>query len=358
MAMSVDAVHFQGRKKSAGPVAPQQRRQHRRDSSRGRLSQTREITAASPLLRLRASEGRRAKPTLRREKVATMRSVDGWVRETDPASTRRQVSLDRREVALRKRRDTKTSDKGKETRPPRNSGDPKRRTSSFGGGSTFMTEVELDGVLPVPEAGRSPGSGGIESWGNGGDVRRRRSSVKAHLRIGGAGTSCRIAQRQQARKRSTGMGRAGPPTKVRTRRAIESANMVGRGKFEGAPVEAGFGRTKSVGALDRYGEHQASRREKGQSSVRSGACERQQEHRVGQASAPAPAPLQRPEISGEVNAGCVLAGNSADWIPRDRGEAWKNLPSPGGAADCGEAAVRRPHALRHHVGAQLWTSLT
>lgn len=339
MAISVHAVHLQGRKKSVGLAAPQQRRQHRRDS-RGRLIQTRELAAASPLLRLRASEGRGAKPTLRRKRVATMRSVDGWVRETNPASTRRQVSLDRRMVALRKRGNKKPRDRRKESRPLRDSG-----------GGTFLTELQTDGALSVVETGLSQGHGGTGSWVNGCDAQRRRNSVKAnkarhHPRVGGRGSNSGIAQRQQVRRHSSGAKRGPASTEFRTRRATAAAKIPGRSRSEGTRVKVRAGRTKSVGALDRYREQQTSPSRTGLSSVRSGAGDRGQEARVGQAPAPAPAPPQPPELLGELSAGRVVTGNPADWTSSHPGGAW-NSPSPVRATDCGVTPVRQPPMCVH-----------
>lgn len=352
MAVSVNAVHLYSRKTSAGSGAPQQRRQDRRGSG-GSLSKTHEVAAAaSPLLRLRASEGRRAKPNLRRKRVATMRSVGGWVRESDPTSTRRQVSLDRRVVALRKKQNQRPRDRRKESRTIRNPSDARRHSNSDGGGGTFLTEIETetDGALGVPETGLSQGNGGgIGSWVNGRDVvPRRRGTVKGNTgrqypRVRAGGSISATAQRQQARRRSSG-AEGGPRSTDRRRRAtttVTAKTTPGRSRSEGTRVKARAGRTKSLGALDRYGDQHTSPSRVGQqrSSVGRGAGERVEEGRVGQAPVPAAPPPQPPEWSGELNAGRVVRGSSADWTPSHPGGAW-NSPSPGRTTDGVDAPVR------------------
>jgi len=167
LVVSVNAVHLQGRKMTTRSAAPQRRHhQHGRDSRRGRLAQaTHEVAAAAaatPSLRLQAShggaEGRRAKPALRRKRVATMRSVDGWVREADPASKRRQAPLERHMATLRRKGNPKPRGKRHEPRPSLgSSGVGARGDSGFGGGgSTFLTELETDGTVAI---NRSPSLG-------------------------------------------------------------------------------------------------------------------------------------------------------------------------------------------------------
>lgn len=276
-----------------------------------------------------------------------MRSVDGWVREADPASTRRQVSLGRRMVALRKKRNNEHGGKEEESRPLRKAGGG-TRDSSFGGGSTFLTELQTDGALPVPETDLSQGHGGMGTWVNGRDAPRRRNSLKAnsarqHPRLGGGSKSSGTAQRQQARRRSSGVERGPSSTEVRTRRATESAKVPARSRSEDARVKVKVGRTKSLEALDRYSERQTSQRIISHSSVRGRAGERGPEGRVGQAPPPAPAPPQPQELSGQLNPGRIVMGNSANWTPSRPGGAW-NSPSPGRTTDCDVALVRQPHA--------------
>lgn len=341
MAISVNAVHVNGRKKPVGPAALQQRRQRLRDS-RGRLSQTREVAEASPLLRLRASEGRLAKPNLRRKRVATMRSVDGWVRESDPASTRRQVSLDRRMVALRKRGSQKPREKRKPSRPLGNS-DGTRRDSSFDGGSTFLTELEAerDGAPRVSETRLRRGGEGVGSWVNGRDAPRRRSTVKTNsARQYPRGSDPRVGRRHQACRRTSGAERVLPSTAIRTRGATVSARIPGRSRSEGTRLKVKVGRTNSVGALHRYGEQQPSPGRNFQSSVKDGVGERGQENRAGLAPAPTQAPTEPPGLSKELNAVRLDTGHSADWTVGHPGGAWDS-PSPGRTTDYGVAPVRQ-----------------
>ncbi|CBJ30352.1 hypothetical protein Esi_0187_0053 [Ectocarpus siliculosus] len=156
MAISVNAVSLQDRRqRSIGSTAVQQRRGYR-PGSRWERSKTQEI-AVSPLLRLRASGGRRVKPTLRRKRVATMRSVNGWVKEADPASMRRQNSLDRRFIALREKRNRKPKGKRKDSRPLAHSSGATARDSRAFDGSTFLTEVETDVTTAELKLGVSTG---------------------------------------------------------------------------------------------------------------------------------------------------------------------------------------------------------
>ena len=355
MAVSVNAVHLHGRKKPVGSGGPQQKRQHRRDS-RGRLSQTHEVGATSPLLRLRASEGRRAKPSLRRKRVATMRSVDGWVRESDPASTRRQASLDRRMVELRKRRNQIPRNQRKGSRSTRDCGGARRHSNATGSG-TFLTELETDGVLRGPATGPNQGNGGTESWTNGRDAPRRRSTVKtAQPRpyptgVAGGPKNSATAQRQQARRRSSGAQRGPASTEPRTRKATVSAKIPRRSRSEGARVKVRIGRTKSVGALGRHGEHQAVPSRIKQSSARGEAWGRNQEGQAAQAKVPAPATPQPADLSGELDAGGVVTDNPVGRSPSHPDGAW-NSPSPGrttGYGGVGVALVRQPHAPRYSV---------
>ena len=351
MAVPVSAVHLYSRKKSVGSGAHQRRQQDRCGGSGGRLSQTDEVAAASQLLRPRANRGRRVKPNLRRKRVATMRSVDGWVRESDPTSTRRRVSLNRRMVALRKKQNQKPRGKKEEGRSVRNSvNGGARRHSNHDGGSTFLTEIETDGALRVPETGLSRCNGGIGGWVNGSDVPRRRSSVKAnasrqHPRAGEGGSISATAQRQQARRRSSGAESPPPSTEARTRRATVSANTRGRSRSEGTRVKARAGRTKSVGALGGHDDQQTSPSRRGQSSARIGAGERVAEGRARQAPAlPVPPPPQSLEWSAETNSGRVVMGNSADGTPSHPGGAW-TLPSPGRITDYDPAPVRHVQVI-------------
>ncbi|CAM9092847.1 unnamed protein product [Hapterophycus canaliculatus] len=160
MAMSVNAVNLADRTRSVRAPASQpkwqQKRHARRNDGRPR---TREM-AVSPRLRLRASEGRRAKPILRRKRVATMRSVDGWIRETDAVYARRPMSLDRRIVALKQKGDLQR----KETHPLADSRGADTHDKHLGGGSaTFLTELETDGAVHVAEIYHSHGNGTTSS---------------------------------------------------------------------------------------------------------------------------------------------------------------------------------------------------
>lgn len=133
-----------------------------------------------PLFHLRASEKRRAKPSLRRKRVATMRSVNGWVRNADPASTRREVSLDRRIIALRRngKRISNSHPKVASSHLGKYGGKQGGSRSSNG---AFLTEVDSNGN-PVVETRRDRGDGAEHTFGGGPGSNRgakRRSSGKA-----------------------------------------------------------------------------------------------------------------------------------------------------------------------------------
>lgn len=75
-----------------------------------------------------------------------MRSVNGWVREADPASVGRQVPLDRRVLALGRKTDGKRAALVTE-RDGRAGNAYVRRISGGGGGdATFLTALDTDGA--------------------------------------------------------------------------------------------------------------------------------------------------------------------------------------------------------------------
>lgn len=147
-----------------------------------------------PFFHLRASEKRRAKPSLRRKRVATMRSVNGWVRNADPASTRREVSLDRRISALRRGGKRASNPQPKVTASHGKYG---RRHASRVDNGAFLTEMDSNGN-PFVETRRGRGDGAEHSSGGGnpGAIRdgKRRASGRATnkgkpFRVGGSDLS-------------------------------------------------------------------------------------------------------------------------------------------------------------------------
>ncbi|CAM9866561.1 unnamed protein product, partial [Ectocarpus fasciculatus] len=320
MAISVNAVSLQDRRqRSIASTAVQQRRGYR-PGSRLERSKTKEISA-SPLLRLRASGGRRVKPTLRRKRVATMRSVDGWVKEADPASMRRQDSLDRRFIALRKRRNRKPRGKRKDSRPLAHTSGATARESRACDGTTFLTEVETD-VVGVPVGGTRTTLGDDRNGGWTGDseYQRRRKGGQANPARQHPGGRRKVSVSGVARKPQTRgqLGRAGwgassaNPTR---RRSTESDPAItGRGRSEVARRKGG--RTKSVGALDRFpaeklnGDH-----------VRASSLGRRG---GGEPTTKGPSPGH----SGHMNMGrAVAADEASQWVSGNSGEACTSSPS-------------------------------
>lgn len=78
----------------------------------------------------------------RRKRVATMRSVNGWVRESDPASTRRRESLEKRVLSLGKVVGGRIASKSCLGRGP--SGDCHTRQENKN--NTFLTAVDTEHV--------------------------------------------------------------------------------------------------------------------------------------------------------------------------------------------------------------------
>ncbi|CAN0509269.1 unnamed protein product, partial [Ectocarpus sp. 12 AP-2014] len=319
LAISVNAVSLQDRRqRSVGSTAVQQRREYR-PGSRWERSKRQEISA-SPLLRLRASGGRRAKPTLRRKRVATMRSVNGWVKEADPASMRRQDSLDRRFIALRKKRNRKPKGKRKGSRSLAHSRGVTARDSRAFDGSTFLTEVETD-VVSVPVGGTRTSSGDDRNggWVRDSQEQRRRDGGEANPARQYPGGRRRVSVSGVVRKPQTRgqLGRAGrgaSSTNTTRRRSTESdPATTGRGPSDVARRLGG--RTKSVGALDRFqteklngGHVRASSKGRG-----GGDPKRRQ---------------PPPHHSGDLDMGRVVAADGASqWAPGYPGEAWTLSPS-------------------------------
>lgn len=319
MAISVNAVSLQDRRqRSIGSTAVQQRRGYR-SGSRWERSKTQEISA-SPLLRLRASGGRRVKPTLRRKKVATMRSVNGWVKEADPASMRRQDSLDRRFIALRKKRNRKPHSKRKDSRPLAHSSGATARESRACDGSTFLTEVETD-VVSIPVGGTRTTSGDYCSGGwmvDFEDQRRRKGGEANPPRQHPGGTRevsvFGVARKPQTRGQLGRAGRGASSSNTTRRRSTESDPAItGRGRPDVARRKGW--RTKSVGALDRL---QAEKVNKGY--VRASS--------LGGGGGDPKTSQPSPDHSGDLNMGRVVAaGGARQWVPGNPGEAWTSSPS-------------------------------
>ncbi|CAN0427951.1 unnamed protein product [Ectocarpus sp. 12 AP-2014] len=319
MAISVNAVSLQDRRqRSIGSTAVQQRRGYR-PGSRWERSNTREISASS-LLRLRASGGRRAKPTLRRKRVATMRSANGWVKEADPASMRRQNSLDRRFIAMKKKINRKTKGKRKDSRPLAHSSGATARDSGAFDGITFLTEVETD-VVSVPVSGTRTSSGDDRNggWVRGYQEQRRRKGGEANPARQYPGGRRRVSVSGMVRKPQTRgqLGRAGrgaSSTNTTRRRSTESDPAItGRGRSDVARRMGG--RTKSVGALDRFQTEKWNR-----GHVR--ACS------LGRGGGYPKRRQPPPHHSGDLDMGRVVAADGASqWTPGNPGEAWTLSPS-------------------------------
>ncbi|CAN0010308.1 unnamed protein product [Ectocarpus sp. 6 AP-2014] len=319
MAISVNAVSLQDRRqRSIGSTAVQQRRGYR-PGSRWERSKTQEI-AVSPLLRLRASEGRRTKPTLRRKRVATMRSVNGWVKEADPASMRRQNSLDRRFIALREKRNRKPKGKRKDSRPLAHSSGATARDSRAFDGSTFLTEVETD-VVSVPVGGTRTSSGDHRNggWVEDSQAQRRRKGGEANPARQHPGGRRRVSISGVARKPQTRgqLGRASggaASTNATRRRSTESDPAItGRGRSDVARRKGG--RTKSVGALNRFQVEKLNR-----GHVRASS--------LGRGGGDPKRPQPPSDNSGDLDMGRVVAADGASqWALGNPGEAWTLSPS-------------------------------
>ncbi|CAN0207366.1 unnamed protein product [Ectocarpus sp. 4 AP-2014] len=339
MAISVNAVSLQDRRqRSIRSTAVQQRRGYR-SGSRLERSKTQEISA-SPLLRLRASGGRRAKPTLRRKRVATMRSVNGWVKEADPASMRRQNSLDRRFIALRKNRNRKPKGKRKDSRPLAHSSGATARDSRAFDGSTFLTEVETD-VVSVPVGGTRTSSGDDRNGGwvgysqeqrrrKGGEANPARQHPGGRRKVSVSG----VAREPQTRGQLGRAGRGASSTNTTRRRSTEpNPTITGRGRPD--VVQRKGGRTKSVGALHRF---QAEKLNGGH--VRASSLGR----RGGDPKRRQPPP----DHSGDLEMGRVVAADGpSQWAPGNPGEAW--TLSPSSRVDISHA----PQASTHRTTAEL-----
>ncbi len=268
-----------------------------------------------------------------------MRSVDGWVREADPTSKRRQGPLERHMAALRRKGNPKPRGKRNDPRPLGSSaacagGD----SGSGGGGSTFLTELETDGGA-ASNRGPSLGQGadGVRNRTRSLEPPRRRSSLGPSPARRGPRTRGRIsvsgmARRQEARRRSSGAGTGPASTEASRRRAVGAGGAGG-----GVPGEAGRRRTMSVGALDRSSiqQHQQPWQDRalGSSGKALRAEEQGQEGLEGSATQP-PAP----GVSGDWHVGRNETGSGASGIPNRPIGAW-NAPSPGGV-DSGIAPVR------------------
>lgn len=267
LATLVDAVHHQQRGGvSVGPLPQERGREHdehakepasceaignaiearssAKETKRDSAEDTKRDSAKDfPFFHLRASERRRAKPSLRRKRVATMRSVNGWVRHADPASTRREVSLDRRIITLRRggKRASNSQAKVNASHPGKHS----RRYGSRASKGAFLTELGSSGT-PFAETRRGQGdeldhSGGDQAAVRGGN---RRSSGRAKkgkpFRAGGRD----LSEGNEADRNAAGAdGRYG------------SAEMGGRAQQRsGTTLDRGQGwgaRTVPVGAPQR-----------------------------------------------------------------------------------------------------------
>ncbi|CAM9738400.1 unnamed protein product [Scytosiphon promiscuus] len=241
MAISVNAVNLEGR----AAAAPRQRWRGRKNARRHDLrSQTRQ-EVASPLLRFRASEGRRAKPTLRRKRVATMRSVNGWIRETDPTSRRQHMSLDRQIVALRKKGDRHR----RENHNLSDSAGANTQGVHVGGDSaTFLTELKTEGSAPAAEI--NPSQGDTTIYPEMADCQRRgrdeRGSPGRKLETNEKKASTMgVAYRGCRRRRSSGKGGA-PFSTAHERRRLSDARLANARRDRSEVARFGNKSTKSI----------------------------------------------------------------------------------------------------------------
>lgn len=313
MAASVNAVNRKGRARSVRVVAPQQRWQQEKHGGRhaGR-SQAREM-AASPLLGLRAREGRRAKPTLRRKRVATMRSVNGWIRETDPTSHRRHLSLNRRIAALRQ----KGNRRRKESGPFAVSRGANQHEKHLGDGiATFLTELETDGAARVAEIISSRGNGITNSCPDNTDRQRRGRNEQGGKngrypqRSEGEHAMSGITQRERPRRLLSGTVRGTCSNLNGRRRPLESgvANAHG-GRSEVA--QFGSGRTTSVGGANRWKEqHRDERNGTPAVAAGNGAPERGREGIVKRH----PGRPTQTDVSVSVDEGSVVTTSANAWV--------------------------------------------
>ena len=168
--------------------------------------------------RLGEARGRRAKPNLRRKRVATMRSVNGWVREADPASAWRQLSLERRKIALKNTRDEKTKCGGRADDQGRNL---RETSASVGGNSIFLTELDADDACSSRREYGWTGSGSSSTgWasrgtsgqcgrGNVKDATCRKNRAKGGTVFVGKKTASRPRGRSWSRNQSSPFVKAG-----------------------------------------------------------------------------------------------------------------------------------------------------
>lgn len=175
-----------------------------------------------------------------------MRSVNGWVREADPASTRRRVLLQRRMLALRRGGNRESRRTKKVDSHPDNSGS---KRGSLGGGSTFLTALDTDGTAfaKAPDGGNSSG----DDYSVTDITGKRHGSRKAEdmhpSRVNGTISTVGTKHSHQAR-RASGAGRRASPMET-DGIARKSVTMPCKGSSRDG--EAWRARNKSVGALDR-----------------------------------------------------------------------------------------------------------
>lgn len=141
-----------------------------------------------------------------------MRSVNGWVKEADPASTRRQTSIERRILALRRPGDRRPRRAKNQNGHVGNSGS--WRASREGDG-TFLTELDTDDALCEAALEHGPSGVGGCAGGRGGrnakvseKNRNDKEDVESTSHPGPSATSemSAIKQGSQAR-RMRGLGR-------------------------------------------------------------------------------------------------------------------------------------------------------
>lgn len=277
MAISVNAVNLDGRTRSLGAAAPQQRWQQKKHARRHEEhSQAREV-AASPILRLRASDGRRVKPTLRRKRIATMRSVNGWIRETDPTPNRRHISLDRRIAALRKNGNRQR----KERRTLADYTGASKNLKHLGGdgSATFLTELETDGVAPTADIHTSHGNSVTSISTKIADHRRRGEYERGnqYQRSEGKASTSGMAQKEYRRRRSS-TTKGGACSTVNDGRRSSGPGVADTRRGRSEVTRFSSGKPKSVGTVSRRNQQRRDERYRTPVTAGRGAVEH---HRDG-----------------------------------------------------------------------------
>ena len=278
------------------------------EETRDSAKETRDSGKEFPFFHLRASEKRRAKPSLRRKRVATMRSVNGWVRNADPTSTRREVSLDRRINALR-RGGKRTSSSQPEVTAS-HIGKYGRRHGSRASNGAFLTEVDSNGN-PIVEIHRGKGHGAEHSGGSLGANRdgKRRGSGRVNkgkpFRVGGSD----LSEGTQAGSNAAGAGGRYGSAKLGRRAQPRSGTTIDRGQVRVG--QARRARTVPVAAPQRQQQHR--RRDETRGVLRESGAIKQVQNLAEQGSiSPTREFAERDERSENLDVGDALRAAAED----------------------------------------------